>query len=671
MYNQFFGLTENPFSIAPNPRFLYMSDRHKEALAHLLYGVSEGGGFVMLTGEVGTGKTTICRCLLEQLPEHCELAFILNPKLTSLELLASVCDDLEVAYPKDSTSVKLLMDALSRHLIKKHEENKRIVLMIDEAQNLEAEVLEQIRLLTNLETNTQKLLQIILIGQPELKELLSKRILRQLAQRITARYHLEPLSEDETHDYVQHRLSVAGQDTNVFTSKSIRLLHHISGGIPRLINSICDRAMLGAYVQNKRAVEPAFIKKAAKEVLGDQAKQLITSAPKNKARQIADNDDSDDEGRKFSLPFIISMTSLATLMVVAGILWKTGLVNIESAFPTHGDTAPVTHDPATTSQLTQTASEEPLLLEQPSDTTEVFIEASTREDGKEQANQPSDEPALEIQENREPNLNNGDMAMSSSQETSVDNASDSDRVQSVEAQTLTTREPDVSLDMSLANIAKTLWGKQSWDRTSHNTMQNLFQIWGVEYKALEHGMPCKFARTQGLRCDYGYGDWDKLMTLNRPAVLKFIAKNRGQFYGLLESVERVNDNVKVTLRLGQEKVVLSQEVMNELWSGGYTLLWQVPPHYSSPIGRKSAGKIVTWISEKLAAIAGEDTYDAVDRYDTALGERIKSFQKNHLLLPDGVAGAHTMIIINNYVNQEIPRLYHGTQAQWFAQRGNP
>jgi general secretion pathway protein A len=268
MYASHFGLSESPFSITPDPRFLYMSVRHREALAHLLYGITGGGGFVQLTGEVGTGKTTTCRYLLEQLPPDVDVALILNPKLTALELLASVCDELRISYPAGTASLKVLADALYRHLLGAHARARRTVLIIDEAQNLTVEVLEQIRLLTNLETAREKLLQIILIGQPELSQLLDQAALRQLAQRVTARYHLLPFSPPETRGYILHRMEVAGQQTVAFSEAAMREVHRLSGGVPRLINVICDRALLGAYAHDLHRIESGTIRTAAGEVLG-------------------------------------------------------------------------------------------------------------------------------------------------------------------------------------------------------------------------------------------------------------------------------------------------------------------------------------------------------------------------------------------------------------------
>lgn len=269
MYKAFYGLSDNPFSIAPNPHYLFLSDRHREALAHLTYGLGETGGFVLLTGEVGTGKTTVSRCLLGQLPDNTDTAFILNPSLTELELLATLCDELKIRYG-DNPTLKQLTDHLSHFLLANHSKGRNTVLIIDEAQHLRPEVLEQLRLLTNLETDTKKLLQVILIGQPELQLLLKRQELRQLAQRITARYHLLPLNEDEIALYVLHRLQVAGRFEPLFTRKAIKVLHKYTGGIPRLINLLCERALMAGYAQSKVPIDHHMVRQAAAEVLGEE-----------------------------------------------------------------------------------------------------------------------------------------------------------------------------------------------------------------------------------------------------------------------------------------------------------------------------------------------------------------------------------------------------------------
>jgi general secretion pathway protein A len=272
MYTNFFQLKLAPFSIAPDPRYLFMTHGHREALAHLLYGVNSGGGLVLLTGEIGAGKTTVCRYFLDQVPAQCNVAYIFNPKVTVTELLQSICDEFRAGVREHiprSASVKDYVDALTHYLIASHADGQNNVLIIDEAQNLSAEVLEQLRLLTNLETNERKLLQIIMIGQPELRTMLDRPELQQLSQRVIARYHLKALSEQETASYIQHRLAIAGlTGAPPFGRSSMNQIHQLSLGVPRRINLLCDRALLGAYSKDKRKVSRAMVAKAAVEVFG-------------------------------------------------------------------------------------------------------------------------------------------------------------------------------------------------------------------------------------------------------------------------------------------------------------------------------------------------------------------------------------------------------------------
>ena len=278
MYQSYFGLSENPFSLTPDPRFLFLSTRHREGIAHLIYGIGRGGGFVQITGEVGTGKTTLYRSVLARAHKNVDVALILNPCQSAVELLASICDELHVNYDKRTNSIKTLVDALNRHLLKVHTKGRRTVLIIDEAQNLEINVLEQIRLLTNLETAKQKLLQIVLIGQPELQELLERPDLRQLKQRITARFHLTPLSEAETKAYVHHRLRRAGRTTPLFTPAALKTVHRLSGGVPRLTNIICERSLLAAYALQSQEIGPGIVRKAAIESTGKESRWPLQAA---------------------------------------------------------------------------------------------------------------------------------------------------------------------------------------------------------------------------------------------------------------------------------------------------------------------------------------------------------------------------------------------------------
>ncbi len=309
MYKSFFGIKANPFSIAPDPHFLYMSDGHREALAHLRYGLGEGGGFVLLTGEVGTGKTTVCRCILEQVSEDTNIAFVVNPKLSAQELLATICDELRIDYPTTS-GLKILIDRLNVYLLAAHARRQRTVLIIDEAQNLTYEVLEQVRLLTNLETNQQRLLQIVLLGQPELQEILTQPELRQVAQRIAARHHLGPLTSTETTAYVRHRLAVAGMEQSVFAPKALDEVYRLSGGTPRMINLICDRALLGAYGRGVRLVDRSLVREAAHQVFGPKVSARLTLVPSW---------------------MILGVMTVFILLIVAGLRWSESVESLAPA----------------------------------------------------------------------------------------------------------------------------------------------------------------------------------------------------------------------------------------------------------------------------------------------------------------------------------------------------
>jgi general secretion pathway protein A len=267
VYESHYGFAEKPFNLTPDPKYLYLSQRHTEAFAHLEFGRRERGGFILVTGEVGTGKTTLARYFLSRLDSRTATAFVLYPALTAAELLRTTLEDLHIPVP--GTSLKDHVDALHRFLLEAREQGRDVVLLIDEAQDLSSEVLEQIRLISNLETDTEKLIQIVLMGQSELQEMLSRRELRQLAQRVTAQYHLSPLSRPETEDYVAHRLRVAGGEGKVsFTPGALAVVHQRSGGVPRLINLICDRALLAGYVQGVRVVDASMVRRAAREVKG-------------------------------------------------------------------------------------------------------------------------------------------------------------------------------------------------------------------------------------------------------------------------------------------------------------------------------------------------------------------------------------------------------------------
>jgi general secretion pathway protein A len=328
MYTSFFGLNEKPFTITPDPRYLFMSERHGEGLAHLVYGVTESGGFIQLTGEIGTGKTTLVRTLLGKIPAEVDIALILNPQLTAVEFLTAICEELNITLPEDKSSAKALVDALNRHLLDTHSRGRRTILLIDEAQNLTEDVLEQLRLLTNLETAKQKLLQIILIAQPELREKLAQHNLRQLSQRVTGRYHLEPLSREEADKYIDHRLRVAGALTEIFDPRARHEVFRLSGGVPRVMNVICDRALLGAYSRESRTVNKRLVRRAANEVSGQPLPPAY-------------------------MKFVVPVITVIGLMVLGAALWA--IFDRESPI-----SDPVESPPVTTEPPAAAATEDPL-----------------------------------------------------------------------------------------------------------------------------------------------------------------------------------------------------------------------------------------------------------------------------------------------------------------------
>jgi general secretion pathway protein A len=462
MYLNHFKLSERPFSITPDPRFLYMSACHREALAHLLYGLGEGGGFVQLTGEVGTGKTTICRCLMEQVPANVDIAVVLNPKVTATELIATMCDELGVEYPRDTTSIKTLTDVLNRHLLDSYSRGRRTVLIIDEAQNLSAEVLEQIRLLTNLETAREKLLQIILIGQPELRTLLSQEHMRQLAQRVTARYHLEPIGREDARAYIQHRLQVCGTSHAIFSKGAMDLIQRLSGGIPRLINVLCDRAMLGAYVEGKSQVDSNIVKKASREVLESHF---------------------EDGAPQRWIPRLAWGLAIAALVVAAVVYQPWRFADIRLAL--FGDReAPV---------AAGVVAPDPVALASP-------VSA-----------QPAPEPVMQ------------EGPAASPAETPVEKLPVPVSLPEAEAGAEPEAEPEAEASSgpvlaTLLQAADSSWYRHAWT--------DLLARWSVTLPPDAEPDFCTYAAQNGLQCLIEKGDWDALRFLDRPVIMKLQVEGR-------------------------------------------------------------------------------------------------------------------------------------------------
>lgn len=457
MYERFFNLNETPFSIAPNPHYLYMSQQHNEALAHLIYGVGRDGGFVLLTGEVGTGKTTICRCFLEQIPEGTDVAFVLNPKVDVDELLATICDELSIPYISDTLTLKDYIDHINSFLLQQHSEGRHTVLIIDEAQNLSADVLEQIRLLTNLETHEKKLLQIILLGQPELQDMFQRSELRQLSQRVTARFHLSALKEAEIGPYVYHRLSVAGSmdPKSVFPAQTIRRLFQISKGIPRIINLVCDRSLLGAYAKETRVIDPSILNAAAREVLGYKiySPAAASSMPNWKW-----------------LPAVAGGMAGGLLMFMLFAIWIWGF-----------GPAPEQQDGVTSRAVAMESEADSESDPDPSDGEPLVAEVVIEKDESNSGQQPKQ-----------------------------------NSVESVPPPSPADVEPISAT--SLLSMQQVFERSSHWEEAQ--AYADLFEAWGLEYEPQQDGSACRFAEGNGLACLSKLGSLGSVKHYGLPAILR-------------------------------------------------------------------------------------------------------------------------------------------------------
>jgi len=539
MYTSFFGLNEKPFTITPDPRYLFMSERHGEGLAHLVYGVTESGGFIQLTGEVGTGKTTLVRTLLGQIPAEVDIALILNPELTAKEFLSAICEELGIELPQPISGTKLLVDALNRHLLEAHSRGRRVILLIDEAQNLSEVVLEQLRLLTNLETARQKLLQIILIAQPELREKLAQESLRQLAQRVTGRYHLEPLSREETSQYIDHRLRVAGALTEIFDAAAKREVYRMSGGVPRVINVICDRALLGAYSRESRTVGKRLVRKAATEVSG----QSLTPA---------------------LLKWAVPVLGIAGLILAGSVLWPTS----NDRSPGAGEAADIITVPL------HTAGE------------------------------------MEMESNAEP-----------------------------------AREPAAAKQDIEAMFA-------GFDEKSG--FEALFALWNVSYDP-NAGLACEQAEAAGLSCFFQKGTWTTLRQLDRPVMITLTRADGTTWQAALIHLDETNaellvNNTRTTVLVGD---------LSDYWFGQFLLLWRPANGINQSLSPGMRHENVRWLRQSLAALDENYQPDQGDSdiFDTELEQQLISFQRQHRLDADGLAGQQTQIIINTLLALDgTPRL---------------
>ena len=610
MYASFFGLKQSPFSIAPDPRYLYMSERHREALAHLLYGVQGGGGFVLLSGEIGAGKTTVCRCFLEQVPLGCQVAYIFNPQLTVIELLQTVCDEfgIVVVPGTGSATVKTFVDALNAHLLAAHAQGRHCVLIIDEAQHLSAEVLEQLRLLTNLETSERKLLQIMLIGQPELRSLLAAPGLEQLAQRVIARYHLGPLSAAETAAYVAHRLAVAGLSGAMpFDPAALRRIHRLTGGVPRRISLLCDRALLGARAEGQARVGQRIVERAASEVFD-------TGVP---ARR----------GRRWPLLAGGAAAGLAVAALVAGTGW---------AWWGGGRGAVVAAGAAGAASAASAAS-----------ATGAASAASAALNPGGPGGLVSTAPAASAAPTSVPaSAANGPTAASAASAATAATAA-----------TAASASPASATSASALTVAATPLlpepGLAVFPNDEQRAWRDLAPLWGWQVPAGLLGDLCQQARAQQLRCfRTAAGTLAQLRQLDRPVLLLLRGVDGPPHLARLLAL----DGRRAVLAAGAQAYSLPLDDLARLWRGEFSTLWRAPEAYTRLLMPGAQGPAVDTLAQGLAAARQQPAPPAGQVLADALSVQLSAFQQAQGLKPDGIAGPTTFMQLNRALGVAEPRL---------------
>jgi general secretion pathway protein A len=590
-----------------------MSKRHREALAHLLYGVGGGGGFVLLSGEIGAGKTTVCRCFLEQIPKRCNVAYIFNPKLTVMELLKTVCDEFHIPTPgpdDPAPTVKTYVDALNGFLLHTHAVGQNNVLIIDEAQMLSADVLEQLRLLTNLETNERKLLQIVLIGQPELRTMLERPELEQLAQRVIARFHLNALSTKETEHYIRHRLSVAGMTRAIpFDHKALQRIHEITRGVPRRINLLCDRVMLGAYAHGRHSIDIPMIEKAGREVFG---------------RPTAAVEDRPRFGSTAGMALVV-VAGLALATLVAFALyggWR------QLATPTSVAVAGPASAPAAGASANRAAP--------PAASAPVPAVAPKATGGS--ASPPGAMSPSAATVAASPGAIVATAAPPSTRATPGDGVA----VAPAADATLAGAEgalDAVALRARLQNFGvdeKTAW-------------RELLPMWGIDGYS---GDPCTVAARHQVRCARFGATLPIVKSLARPGLVWLRDDSGRSTTALLVGL----NEKRATLRAGDETLAVQTAALAKVWRGEFATAWRLPPGYVAVVAEGASGPLVDRLATQMASFAGEPAPAPGQTMDAELLAKVSRFQTAHGLPADGKAGPTTFMQLNRVIGIDEPRL---------------
>lgn len=672
MYENYFGLKTKPFTIAPNPLYLYMSRQHREALAHLVFGVQSDNGFIVITGEVGTGKTTLCRCFLEQVPKETEVCLILNPRMNAIEMLASICDELHIEYPHSETSIKIYVDLINARLLNNYAESKKTLLIIDEAQNLSDSVLEQLRLLTNLETNDQKLLQIILIGQTELRERFEKRNLRQLAQRITARYHLTALTEKDVMEYVRHRLVVAGGRSHVFSDSAVKKIFYHTKGVPRLINTLCDRALLGAYATNQERVDASVVNRSARELLG-QAKTTTS-------------------GWKLWLVPVLSMIFLVILFAGSlyfveplrarsQVLWQQWFSQIQSMWPEKDiissakvavletetktaiiDQVAVDSTPKAKVEMAPEAKVEMLseVVDKQVDESKIVDEPKAVDETKIVSDSKREDAPEEAMAT--PAVGTFDQFVEAFQSrrlmpnTEAVTWSELTQLYGVQYHGLS-HENDILHESSMTNEASTAQMPWRDSEAGVKNRQNMPMLTDRFSNAEWKGRCTALPEFSPLSCVAVQGDLNLVGVLNTPVIIPLSEGGRPLAKTYFAVLSRMTLS-QVYVSLGNQTYILPVGAFARYWSGEFLALAPVPKSFDRILTEGDENIEVQWVFARLNQWQGvsPNGLEAPIQFDRALQERVKLFQQAKGLVPDGLVGVHTFVLLSQ-VGQDFPVLH--------------
>jgi general secretion pathway protein A len=619
MYCSFYGIAEKPFSITPDPKFLYLGKTHKEAFAHLLYGIRERGGFIVITGEIGAGKTTLCRGLLRHLDEDTLVAFIFNPTLSALELLKSINEDFGI--PSQGTTKKELIDQLNRFLLEKRREGKNTVLIIDEAQSLDGEVLEQIRLLSNLETETEKLLQIILIGQPEFRHILEEPRLLQLNQRVTVRYHLGALSQAETAEYIRHRLSVIDASDKIFFSPdALKRVWRHTKGVPRLINVLCDRALLAGYGQRKKHIDGPMIDRASREVTGRTAWAVSPTVGRAVRRGL------------------VPASLLGVFLVLLAIVLRDYLAE--------GPKARVEESSAEQAAVSEEGSAPEAPVPGPGVPHEGETPVLLASNPGEMASTPEPPPPEEAEEPR-PEAAGDPAAGGDPDETA---STGSEQAEPMEETPLL--EAEVSGDASAGieeQVLSSLYGKPLLE-TREEAFLAVLGKWDSglsreEARRLYRGTADLFTASKavGYQCLRLWGNINRLRALNLPALLELrLDKNMTKRYVALLAFEGGSARIAPPLRDGTSLVPLG--VLEPLWYGTAYVLWRDEWGEKRYLAEGMKGGTIAQMQSSLRDL-GYYSSEPSGVFDPKTAEALMAFQRDHLLEEDGILGPQTRIVL--------------------------